>query len=398
MRAATNFKTIRTHPLVIPLYVPSLLYAFCIGLLIPILPLYAADFDISYSLVGVVLAAELLGVTIADVPAGMLVQRFGIKRVMVAGLSIIIVTTGSLFWAQSVLLVIVLRLLGGMGLALFNITRHTYLADTVTIERRGRLIALFGGLRRAGTFAGPAVGGIVSAHYGLRAPFLLHMAISIVALGIILVYLEDRKVKIDVGGHRISIGNTLKTNYRALLSGGSGYLFAQMIRYGRNILIPLYGADILGLSTQDIGFIVSIASAIDMMLFYPAGWIMDKKGRKYAIVPSFLGQGIGIALIPFSLSAWGLLAAACVVGFANGLGSGSMMTLSSDLAPEGKRGEFLGVWNLIGDAGSAGSPLIVGTVADLLALQPAAWAIAIAGFLAAGLFAFFVPETLKKQE
>lgn len=397
--ATSTARTILAHPLTIPFYLPSLLHAFCFGLLIPILPLYAADFGISYWLIGIVLAAELLGVTLGDVPAGMLIQRFGTKRVMLVGLGIIIVATGALFWAESVLLVIALRLISGAGLALFNVTRHTYLADSVVLEQRGRLIAIFGGIRRAGAFTGPAIGGIMSTHYGLRAPFLLYVVICTLALTIILFRLQDRKVKFRPGehSHRSSLLTTLKTHHRILMTAGSGFLFAQMIRFGRSTIIPLYGADVLGLNAQDIGFIVSLGSAIDMLLFYPAGWIMDNLGRKFAIVPSFTGQGIGMALIPFTLNAWGLLGAACVMGFFNGFSAGAMMTLGSDLAPEDTRGEFLGVWNLIGDAGSAGSPMIVGAIANILSLQPAAWAIAGAGFVAAALFAFFVPETLKNK-
>ncbi|MCB0139017.1 MAG: MFS transporter, partial [Caldilineaceae bacterium] len=62
----------------------------------------------------------------------------------------------------------------------------------------------------------------------------------------------------------------------------------------------LYGADMLGLDVQTIGWIVSISSFVDMSLFYPAGFIMDRFGRKFAYVPCFLIQGIGMALIPFT--------------------------------------------------------------------------------------------------
>lgn len=383
----------------IPFYLPSFLYAFCMGLLIPILPLYAADFGISYGLIGVVLAAELIGVTVGDIPAGMLVQRFGIKRVMVMGISILSVAVGALFWMQTIWMVIICRLLSGIALALFNVARHVYLAESVKLETRGRYIAVYGGIRRAGMFTGPAVGGIIATQYGLRAPFFLYMIICFVACFIILFFLNDATPSTSNKAQvpQVSIINTVKKNYRLFMTAGSGYLFAMMIRHGSKVVIPLYGANVLGLSAREIGFIVSISSAFDMTLFYPAGWVMDNLGRKYAIVPSFLGQGIGLALMPFALNAWGLLFASCMIGLSNGLSSGSMMTLSSDLAPEDARGSFLGVWSLIGDAGSAGSPLIIGAVADLFSLHPSIWVIALAGFFASGLFAYFVPETLKEK-
>lgn len=391
---------ILTHPMTIPFYLPSLLYAFCIGLLVPILPLYAADFEISYALIGVVLSAELIGVTVGDIPAGLLVQRLGIKRAMILGIGLVSVAVGALFWAQSILVVIIFRFLGGASLALFNVARHVYLAETVKLELRGRFIAVYGGIRRAGMFTGPAVGGIVATQFGLRAPFLVFMIVSLLALLILVVYLEDAAPTTVQSSHdsQISLLTTLKTHYRIFMTGGVGFLFGMMIRHGSKVVIPLYGAEVLGLSAQEIGFIVSLSSAFDMMLFYPAGWVMDNLGRKFAIVPSFLGQGIGLAIMPFATTVWGLLAASCIIGLSNGISSGSMMTISSDLAPRDSRGSFLGVWSLIGDAGSAGSPLIIGAVAEIFSLSPSIWVIALAGFFASGLFAYFVPETLKSKQ
>lgn len=384
----------------IPFYLPSLFYAFCTGLLVPILPLYAADFNISYGLIGVVLAAEMIGLTVGDIPAGMLVQRLGIKRVMVLGIGLLSLAVGALYWLQTIVLVIIFRLLSGFALALFNVARHVYLAETVQLETRGRFIAVYGGIRRAGMFTGPAVGGILATQYGLRAPFFVYMVICLVAFFIIIFFLEDTKPSITDKPHvpHVSIITTLKDHYRIFMTGGIGFLFAMMIRHGSKVVIPLYGADVLEINPQEIGFIVSLGSAFDMTLFYPAGWVMDNLGRKFAIVPSFFGQAIGLALIPFTVNVWGLLFASCVIGLSNGLSSGSMMTLSSDLAPVDSRGSFLGVWSLIGDAGSAGSPLIIGVIAELFSLNPSIWVIALTGLFASGLFAYFVPETLKHKQ
>jgi len=125
---------------------------------------------------------------------------------------------------------------------------------------------------------------------------------------------------------------------------------------------------------------------------------MDRLGRRYAIVPSFLIQAIGMSLLPLSGTFAGLLIASALIGLGNGLGSGSMMTLGADLAPHGTRAEFLGVWRWIGDVGSTGGPLIVGGVADLVTLPTGAWVMGGAGLIAAMIFVFLVPETLSRQQ
>ena len=171
-----------------------------------------------------------------------------------------------------------------------------------------------------------------------------------------------------------------------------------MIRAGRNTIVPLFAADVIGLTVQEVGWIVSIAAFVDMSMFYPAGLIMDRFGRKFAVVPCFFIQAVAMALIPFTDSFSGLLMATCLLGFGNGIGSGTMMTLGADLAPEGSVGEFLGVWRLIGDSGHMSAPLVVGGVADLMGLSPATFVIAGFGLVASGIFALLVPETLTADE
>ena len=164
------------------------------------------------------------------------------------------------------------------------------------------------------------------------------------------------------------------------------------------MIIPIFAADVLGLGVDQIGLIVSISVAVDFSLFLVAGWLMDRMGRKFAIVPCFAIQALGMSLIPFTSSFSTLLLAAVLIGVGNGLGAGSMMTLGSDLSPVESRGEFLGVWRLIGDLGHTGAPLVIGALASFLALSSAIWVIAGSGLAAASIFLFFVPETLKRKD
>jgi MFS family permease len=170
-----------------------------------------------------------------------------------------------------------------------------------------------------------------------------------------------------------------------------------MIRTARKSIIPLYAADVLGLNVGVIGSIMGASATVDVAVFYASGVIMDRWGRKFVTVPTFALQALGILLVPFTRSFAGLLFAATVVGLGNGIGAGSMMTLGSDLAPRERRAEFLGIWRLLGDAGQAASPVVVGGVAQLFVLPAAAAIIACSGFLASAVFALLVPETLRRE-
>lgn len=372
-------------------YLPSLILSFCGGLLLPVLPVFAASFGVSYALIGLVLAGEALGTLVADLPAGILIRRLDRKWVMALGIGLVGVSVLALYGSQTIWEVLIYRMISGLGAALWNLSRHAYLSEAISKTHRGRAIALFGGTNRLGGFLGPVMGGFLAAQFGLRLPFLVFGVLALCTIPLALVFIEKGQPVVRRVSHYHFL-TVLREHRSVLLTAGLGQLGAQMVRAARNVLIPLYGSSV-GLGLEAIGLVLSLSAFVDVALFYPAGVIMDKLGRKYAIVPSFTLQALGLLVIPFASGFAGLLIAAALTGAGNGLSSGTMMTLGSDLAPKDSLGEFLGVWRLIGDSGFTGGPVIVGVIADVLALPAAALVMATIGLVSAGLFAFGVPET-----
>ncbi len=377
-------------------YVPTALLAFCDGLLIPTLPLFAAAFDDRLSVVGLILAAEAFGLLLFDLPAGRLLRFLTPKTAILLGggaygLSLLLTPL-----APSVAALVLMRIAAGAGLALFGVSRHAYLASASHGGKRGRMISIYGGVNRLGLFVGPLAGGLVASWLGLSAPFVASAALCFVAVWMMMALLPsiEMNVREGAGAHeRGAVAKALKASRRDLLVAGTGQLFGQAVRAGRKVLLPLVGAQVLGLDVAAVGVVVGVAGFADMALSYPAGWLMDRYGRKYAILPCFAVQAVGLALLPFVTGFGGLLAAGIVIGVGNGLGSGNMMTLGADLAPRAAMGEFLGLWRLIGDVGWVGGPLVVGAVAQALSFSASAFAMAGVGVAAVVWFGLLVPET-----
>jgi MFS family permease len=168
-----------------------------------------------------------------------------------------------------------------------------------------------------------------------------------------------------------------------------------MVRTARRILIPLWGVW-LGLDLTQIGLVIGFSAAVDMTLFYPVGVVMDRWGRKWTIVPCLVVLSASLAAVPFTPGFAALLAVGLVGGFGNGLGSGAIMTMGSDLAPRERSGEFLGVWRLISDSGGVFAPLLVGALAQALTLGAAFFAASAVGVAGALLMALGVPEALRR--
>lgn len=385
--------------MVMPVYVPTFLLSFAQGMLIPILPIFAKGFGVSFSLASLAVAAAGLGTLIADVPVGMALGQLGRRRAMFIGIFLAATTTLIVAVANNYTVLIGCRLVEGIGTALWGISRHAYITDIAPRAQRGKFIATFGGINRAGTFAGPLLGGTIGDVFGLTAPFYVAAGLTAFAgiLAVMFIKETGNRSAVATRGHLRwkSVARLVQTHRVDLASAGAAQIFVAMIRSGRQLIIPLYGAYAVGLSSGQIGLILTAAATIDMALFIPAGWLMDRFGRKVASVPSFAIMACGMVIIPLASGFLGLLIAACVIGLGNGIGSGSMMTLGADLAPPDAIGEFLGIWRFIGDAGQAGGPLVVGIVADALGLMATAFVLAGIGFAAAVILSVLVRETLQ---
>ena len=385
-------------------YVPTFILAFCQGMLALLLPVYVIGLGLSYSLIGLVLAGYGIGTLIGDLPAGVIQDRIGNRLSMTIGICIMGLGMLALSQSERFVTLVLCGISIGAGASLWNVSRHAYLANNTLNSSRGRAISIFGGVNRIGMFAGPITGGYLSAEAGMQTAFFFCGVIALLALIFPLLFVRDGQAELPPG-QQASMARSyrhlfsyLRRNGWVLTPAGFGMICAQTIRAGRQTIIPLYAASILGLDVKQIGLVMGVAAAVDMSMFYPAGYVMDRFGRKFAYVPSFLLQALGMALIPLTGSFAALLAATSLIGFGNGLGSGTMLTLGADLAPpkgEGM-GAFLGLWRLIGDTGHTSAPIIVGTIADALSLVPSVYVIAIIGLGAGSILGLFVPETLKK--
>lgn len=380
--------------LLLTVYVPALLLAFGQGILLTTLPLYAADFTSSYSLISFAVSAAALGTLIMDVPAGAILGRLGLRPTMIGGTLMVVLGTLPLAFIHRYDLVLALRILSGIGTAFWGLSRHALITSAAPPDQRGRVISTFGGINRLGVLLGPATGGFVADLVGLRASFAVSGAMGLFALVLAVKFVKATDFPSDRAPGRWKIvGQTLRTYARDLSAAGAAQTFAQVVRSGRQLIIPLYASKELNLDVAEIGLLMTSASVIDVAMFLPAGMLMDRLGRKTASVPSFAIMAFGMALIPFADSFWTLLPVGMIIGAGNGIGSGSMMTLGADLAPPEATGEFLGIWRLIGDSGSFLGPTTVGVIAALFSLQGSAYALSVFGIMAALTLGLLVRET-----
>ena len=177
-----RLRALADDPLILPFYVPSVILFLGTGIIIPVLPLYAESFGVSYGWVGAVASAQALGMLLSDLPCGLLLRRLGQKRSLVLGTAVMVLFCIAQSWASSVQEAFAYRLLAGFGVALFGVARHAYISENAAVANRGRAMALFGGLMRVDRLLGPLLGGYIALATGLRVPFIVAGLVSLLAL------------------------------------------------------------------------------------------------------------------------------------------------------------------------------------------------------------------------
>lgn len=390
--------SIRHHlaPLILPVYLPMLALSTGMAAVTPGLPGYLRWLGASVAMIGIILSLRGAGNLAADIPAGVLVGRFGIRLMMRWTLVVGAASNLVPVFVENAVVIAVSVFVSGAAVATTVLGMMAYVRLSTGAQFRGRALSLAGGVLRVGALIGPLLGGVMADHLGMRWVFGLRVATFVAAFVAASRGIDGSHEQRARAGTRPLLV-ALRGRYYALVTVGAAVFVLMLLRASRTIILPLWG-DRLGLSVTAIGAVMSAAAAVDLAMFVPAGIIADRAGRK---VSGSLCIGLfsaGVLLIPVTNGVAGFIIAGIVIGLGNGLGAGINMTLGTDLAPDGAVGSFLGLWRLFGDVGAMLGPAVVGAAAAAVGLSGAlivTGGLGVAGMLVMALLA---PETRQSRE
>jgi len=377
----------------IPAFGPSLLFGLGEGAILPIIPLMARELGASVPMAALVVGLISIGSLLNNIPASLITMRWGERWAIVAaglwsglGMALCVFTSQLPLFAAGCLMV-------GMSQAVYNLARQSYMTEAVPIAYRARALSTLGGVMRIGMFIGPFLGAWAVHAFGLSAAFAVGIA-GVLCAAAIAVRVPDLPPPEAAADQEppaaTTILSTLRDHRRVFLTLGVGVLLVSAVRASRQVVIPLW-ADHLALAPAMASLVYGLAGGIDMLVFYPAGKLMDHKGRRWVAVPSMLIMGAAMLLMPLTTGFATLLAAALAIGFGNGIGSGMIMTLGADHSPRHGRPHFLGVWRLMSDIGSSCGPALLSLLAGSLSLAAGIATTGLIAFAAAAVLARWIP-------
>ncbi|WP_309071833.1 MFS transporter [Arthrobacter sp.] len=379
-------------------YGPSLLYGAATGSIVPVIVLSATELGADIATAALILTLTGIGSLVTNVPATLITSRFGERWSLVAAslwcsaaMILALASTNLAMFAAAIFMI-------GMAGAVFGLARQSYLTEAVPIHFRARALSTLGGVTRIGVFLGPFAGALAMSFLGLDGAYWVGAVTTLIAAVLSFRVPEPgsshgRSAPGGTGGQPAApptLRAILRAHARIFATVGAGVLLIAAVRATRQAVLPLWAQEI-GLDPTTTALIYGVSGAIDMLIFYPAGKVMDVYGRRWVAVPCMLIMGTALLLLPLTRDAFGLLAVALLIGFGNGIGSGIVMTLGADFSPSPGRPQFLGIWRLLTDIGTMAGPGIVSAVTAAASLAGGIWTTGGLGLVGAVILWRWVP-------
>src|SRR5699024_5510045 len=379
---------------------PSILFGLGQGAILPVIALAATALGASHAISGLIVGLIGLGLLLNNIPAALLIGRFGERRALVGTAVFSIVGLFLCLRAPNLLVLGTGVLMQGMSLSVFNLARQTYLMQAVPVSLRGRAFSIMGGTQRIGVFVGPFIAAGAISWLGLAGAWWTSI-VALIFTGVLCQSVPDlpphrpaqdedasSESPSDVPDDKMGLASlwaSTRTHYRILLTLGLAVMILTALRAARPIAVPLW-AEHIGISPAVTVLIFGFASAIDMLVFYPAGKIMDEYGRLWIAIPCVLLLGLSFMLMPATHSVAAFVATAALMGLGNGIGSGIIMTLGADVSPRAGRISFLGIWRVVADSGQTLGPLFMSAITAILSLGASLFMVGTLGVVSAWIF------------
>ncbi|MFQ5691880.1 MAG: MFS transporter [Nitrospinota bacterium] len=366
-----------------------------LGLVSPVLPLYAESFGVSYAAVGFLISVFPMLRLVTNLPGGVLGNRLGERQVGAAGAALVAFGAWVSGSAPTFRWLIAGQALQGLGSSLFVTNAMSFIMRVTPAERMGKTMSIYQGSFSLGVSVGPIVGGFLASLGGFRLPFFVYGVLAAVSCVLTWVYIQapaaergaPKRPGLWAQGREV---RRLFSRYEFVLS----LLLTAMIfwiRAGlRHTTLPLYARDVAGVDTFRIGLLLSVITVTNLLVLWPAGRAVDRS-RKAVAVGSSLAVAFSAVALGWADSFSGLILASLFFGVTTGFCGVPPTVIASDVMPSSARGGGLGVFRMAGDIGFITGPILSGFAITHIGYAWTFWVFAAGALIVFGL-------TLKMKE
>jgi MFS family permease len=328
--------------------------------LFPVIHYYTASLGISVADTGFIVSLYSYVMAAGIIPIGILSDRLGRRQFLVSGLILSAIAPFLYPLAQDITALYLVRILHGLGGALFLPTALAIVADLSRQGEHGKTMGWYTASSQLGLMAGPVAGGYIVQQFGFTAAFYGCSALPLLAL----IFVATRMHAIPQKPAPL-IGTSTQTWKWLWHPGAIVSLLALVITAVASstvsTFIPLYVRD-FGINEAGAGMIITACYASSAALRIPSGALADRLGNAPMIIAGIFLSAIAIALIPSFHLLWPLAAVGLIYGLGMGLSMPASLSWLAHLSPADKRGFSKGLGSAAFQIGLAAGAPVMGVV------------------------------------
>jgi MFS family permease len=368
------------------------------GIIFPFIPLLAEKMGAGPTTIGFIVGSFSLIAVFLSIPLGGLVDRFGVKRLLVLGVCCNIVNAAILIRTNTVSMLIIAQLIAGIAFLIYVVASQAFVSRLTDPSRREKGFGWLAFSASAGNSVGPILGGVLVGRFDYPVAFWVVLALS--GAGLMLLGLEDTKASIATKSSYNPVQDARQAGLLAIspqvllvLVFTFAIVFAANLR--ASFLPVLLRAE--GLTEFTVGVLISIFAIVSTGIRLIFGRLLDTFNRKKILAMSMLAIIFAVGLLPSVVSVAGFALLISLFGLGFGMTQPISMVMIADLTNPDQSGLAMGLrFTAIMLAGLL-SPIFLGLIIDTIGLSPAFYVAALIVALA-GIHMFIIrPELIPER-
>jgi DHA1 family bicyclomycin/chloramphenicol resistance-like MFS transporter len=285
---------------------------FAMHLLVPAIPVLAADFAVPYGTAQLVVSVYLVGFSVAQLAYGPLSDRYGRKPLLLAGVGLFLVATAISTFARSIEALLLARTVQAVGGVAGMVLSRAIVADCFGRDRAAAMLGYITTAIVICSLASPTAGGFLSSGWGWRAGFAALLPPALFVLLMVRFRLRETNLTPHKSLSLVSLGR----NYAALmrqrlflaptlalaLSSASWFAFVASM--------PFVVVTLLGRPASDYGLMIALVSLGYMVGNFLSGRFSVRFGTWRMMTAGIVLMTVAALLVPVSafLAPTGILA------------------------------------------------------------------------------------------
>lgn len=335
------------------------------GIIIPLLPYYASEFDAGPAALGVLIASFAIMQFFFSPLLGRVSDTKGRKPILLLSLFVSFIGFTFFSFANSFLMLLLSRIIAGV--ATERAVAQAYIADITDFKSRTKEIGKIGAALGAGFIIGPAMGGVLST-FGYSIAGYAAMLLTLMNILFVFYFLpepnREREKSLEFSGYLNGFRDSIK---KPLLGPTLLVLFIVTFAFSTiPVIVPLLGFELFNFDSLQLSFVFIYIGLIQIVMQgFLISWLSKRFGEEklIALGPTLMAIGVFVMPVFQNLGIFYLANSLLAAGF--GLINTSIPAFLSKRSSSTEQGSVLGIVSSIASIANIPGPLIIGFVYDV---------------------------------